>query len=91
MIHYLCYSIYVFCHYATSDGCAVENGILRSVPVAATVIVAVVVIISTWNTQDHDINSPVFPLFVVVMEQPETRLYFVQFSIPLRHGYTTAT
>ena len=43
------------------------------------------------NTQDNDINSPVFPLFVVFTEQPETRLYFVQFSIPLRHGCTTTT
>jgi hypothetical protein len=43
------------------------------------------------NTQDPDINNPVFPLFVVFTEQPETRLYFVQFSVPLRHGCTTAT
>jgi hypothetical protein len=45
----------------------------------------------SWNTQDHDISNPVFPLFVVFTEQPETRLYFVQFSIPLRDGCTTAT
>jgi hypothetical protein len=43
------------------------------------------------NTQDHDIKSAVFLLFVFFTEKPETRLYFVQFSIPLRHGCTTAT
>jgi hypothetical protein len=41
------------------------------------------------NTEDNDIMGPVFPLLVVCTSQPETRLFFVLFAVPLRHGCTT--